>query len=321
MNPPFLPARRDVDIIFRPFVHRKIQLKGRLVTATEDIPGSLVHDYRDSALIITEPLAIDDPAAQIVPTSPIFSGGSTLRHWKSRCRAVHAFDCKMAPLLYHAGLARDTAAFSSPEAIPAVGPSGIHPVTLQQVSAPMSRQRMDEIKTSFGRAAAYARQTGFDAVEIHGCGGYLIDQFLWKETNRRTDEYGGSITARARFACEIVHAVRKAVGRNMPISFRFAQWKPGHDIARLVNTAHELEELLHPLCEAGVDIFHCSAIHYARPALEGSPLTLAAWVRMLTGKPTIAAGGIHHPNQVSPPIDLLRLLHASAFDLIVVNQS
>lgn len=324
MNHYLVPALRDVDILFRPFVHRKIQLKGRIVVATipnAGIPDSIVRDYRDTALIITEPLAIDDPAAATTADTPVFSGGTALRQWRGRCRAVHCLDCKIAPLLYHAGMARNAASFTSPEAIPPAGPSGIHPITLQQVAEPMSRKRMEEIKASFGRAAANAKVLGFDAVEIHGCGGFLIEQFLWKETNKRTDEYGGSLVGRVRFACEVVHAVRKAVGRNFPIIFRLAQWKSDHSEERLVYTAREMEELLHPLCDAGVDIFHCSATHYARPALDGNPLTLAAWVRMLTGKPTIAAGGIRHPKHAAFSEALLRLLHAAAFDLIAINDN
>ena len=336
MNHPLVPALRDIEILFRPFAHRKLKLKGRIVMApsggqTESagsIPTAVEQYYRlraehDIALIITEPLAIDDPAAAIAANSPAFTGGTALRRWKSICRAVHAYDCKIAPQLYHAGMARDTESFSSPAAVPPVGPSGIHPVTLQPITEPMNRQRMDEIKSSFGRAAAYAKLLGFDAVEIQGSGGFLIDQFLWKETNQRTDEYGGSIAGRVRFACEVVHAVRKAVGRNFPIIFRIAQWKPGHQDARLVNTAHELEELLHPLSEAGVDIFHCSATHYARPALEGNPLTLAAWVRLLTGKPTICIGGIEHnaPHLARTLDELIRLIRANTFDLLALEQA
>ena len=336
MNNHLVPALRDIEILFRPFAHRKLQLKGRIVMAPASgqiatggsIPPAIEQYYRlraehDIALIISEPLATDDPAAAVSVDSPSFAGGATLRRWKSICRAVHAFDCKIAPQLYHAGLARNAESFNAPDAISPVGPSGIHPVSLQQITEPISRRRMEEIKASFGRAAANAKLLGFDAVEIQGSGGFLIDQFLWKETNQRSDEYGGSIGGRVRFACEVVHAVRKSVGRNFPIIFRIAQWKPGHQDARLVNTAHELGELLHPLSEAGVDIFHCSATHFARPALEGNPLTLAAWVRLLTGKPTISAGGIEHP---SPPhvrtLDsLIRLLHANAFDLIAIENA
>ena len=327
MKSTLLPAIRDIEILFRPFNHRKIQLKGRIVMA----PG---HDaapphprqeqyYKlraehDIALIISEPLAIDDPAAAVTEDSPSLTGGTTLRHWKSICRAVHINDCKIAPQLYHAGMARNSDSFQAPTAVPPVGPSGIHPVTLQQISEPMTRQRMDEIKASFGRAAACAKLLGFDAVEIQGSGGFLIDQFLWKETNQRTDEYGGSIAGRVRFACEVVHAVRKAVGRNFPIIFRISQWNPGHNEARLVNSAHEMEELLHPLSEAGVDIFHCASTHYARPALEGNPLTLAAWVRLLTGKPTICIGSIDHtaPHLARTLEELIHHIRANAFDLI-----
>lgn len=338
MNTHLVPALREIETLFRPFTHRKLQLHGRIIMApaaqhsvANGIPTPQMEQYyrvraeNEPALILTEGLAIDTPTAALTPSSPVFYGGRSLRAWKNICRAVHSCGCKIAPQLYHAGMARQ-----ADDAAPAIGPSGISPTTLQQITTPMSRQQMEEVKVAFARTAGYARILGFDAVEIDGAHGYLIDQFLWKETNHRTDEYGGSIAARTRFACEVIHSVRKAVGRSFPIIFRLAQWKPGHDNARLANTAHELEQLLHPLCDAGVDIFHCSAIHYARPALEGNPLTLAAWVRMLTGKPTISAGGIgkehnyamaHATPAYRAMESILRMLRAQAFDLIAIEHA
>lgn len=319
MKSPLVPALRDIQILFRPFEHRKLQLRGRLVMIQPE-GAAPPQAQQNIALHISEPLAIDDPAAAATPNSPHLRTGHELRFWKSICRAVHATGCKIAAQLYHAGLARDAADFP-PESAEPVGPSGIHPTSLQPITAPMSRPRMKEVKAAFARTAAMARAVGFDAVEIQGAHGYLIDQFLWQETNQRTDEYGGSIPARTRFACEVVHAVRKAVGSRFPIIFHIAQWKPGHNNARLAHTAYELGELLHPLSDAGVDIFHCSALHHARPALEGNPLTLAAWVRLLTDKPTICAGTQAPPPENFTKQYLLRLLHARAIDLISIPQT
>ena len=72
--------------------------------------------------------------------------------------------------------------------------------------------------------AAAAERIGFDGVELHGAHGYLIDQFLWAGTNRRTDAYGGDPVARTRFAAEIVAAVRASVSSDFPVIFRHSQW-------------------------------------------------------------------------------------------------
>src|SRR4029077_1064322 len=79
---------------------------------------------------------------------------------------------------------------------------------------------------AFCDAALAAKRLGFDAVELHGAHGYLIDQFFWEGTNRREDTYGGKARpCRARFAAHIFHAVRESVGTDFPILLRISQWK------------------------------------------------------------------------------------------------
>lgn len=328
MNTPLVPALRDIEILFRPFRHRKLQLNGRIVltpdehsSASSSLPtetSEQIYQQRaslDSALIITEPLSIDDAAAAATKDDAVLYGGRALRIWKSICRSIHAADCKIAAQLYHAGMNRQI-----DDDIAPVGPSGISPATGNSCGEPMNKQRMDEVKASYGRAAANAKLLGFDAIEINASQGSLIEQFLREETNHRSDEYGGSITARARFACEVIHTVRKTVGRNYPIILRLSQWTPEEGKPPLVATATEAEQLLTPMNEAGVDIFHCDSKHFTYPAFPGSPLTFASWVRLLTHKPTICSGGIsgvlHRPSTDAVFMHLLHLLQAETFDLI-----
>ena len=87
---------------------------------------------------------------------------------------------------------------------------------------------------AFAQAAKDAQSIGMDGVEIHGAHGYLVDQFFWEGSNQRTDEYGGSLANRSRFAIELIQAVRAAVGEGFPIIFRFSQWKQQDYTARLV---------------------------------------------------------------------------------------
>ena len=76
---------------------------------------------------------------------------------------------------------------------------------------------------SFASAALDAKRVGFDGIEIHGAHGYLLDQFFWSGTNQRTDEWGGSLANRSRFAIEIVKAIRAATGPDVPILLRYSQ--------------------------------------------------------------------------------------------------
>src|SRR3546814_13760618 len=84
----------------------------------------------------------------------------------------------------------------------------------------MTESEIADVVASFARSAKNAQSVGFDGIAIHGASGYLIDSFLWPETNLRQDGYGGDAKARARFATEIVQAIRKAIGPDMPILFR-----------------------------------------------------------------------------------------------------
>lgn len=325
-------ALRDIEILFSPFRHRKINLTTRLVMApmtrnfaADGIPTPDMADYyrrraeNELGLIITEGAVIDDPASAADPDTPRFYGGAALRGWKHICRSVHTTDCKIIPQLWHVGMARPTDGSAPNPQEPPIGPSGIHPQTLQQVAAPMSKNRIHEIVASYARAAANARRLGFDGVEIQGAHGFLIDQFLWAATNHRTDEYGGDLPRRVRFATEVVQAVRKAVGRHFPILFRLSQWKIEHYDACIAHTPEELEEIVQPLSEAGVDIFDCSTRFYDEPAFAGSPLTLAGWVRHITGKPTIGVGAVGVERASVLP--LLKQMNAQQLDLIAIGRA
>ena len=156
----------------------------------------------------------------------------------------------------------------------------------------MSQTDIDDVISAFAKAAKSAREIGFDGIELHGAHGYLIDQFLWEGTNRREDGYGGSLKNRARFACEIIRAVRDAVGATFPICFRFSQWKMFDFNARLAQNIGELTELLQLLSAAGVDIFHASTRRYWLNEFPDTELNLAALTRKITGKPTITVGSV-----------------------------
>ena len=314
---------REIDELFRPFTHRKLTMSSRLVMSpmfrwhspTRGSEQEMLQYYRLRAshllgLIITETLAVNDPAAAIDDDMPHFSGGSALRLWKGICRAVHAFPCRIAPQLFHAGMLRTTD--------DAVGPSGIDPVTGDKRGEAMSRSRMEHVVTSFAQAAGVARVLGFDAVEICGGQGGLIDQYLRPETNHRSDEYGGSLQARTRFVCEVLHAVRKTVGRNFPIIFRLSLQLPENPDARLVHTPEELSELVVPLCNAGVDIFAVDDSGIGAP-FHGNALGFAGWVKLLSGRPVIIGeSAVSHEGSLEI---LSRRLAAKEFDLVAVGRA
>ena len=198
----------------------------------------------------------------------------------------------------------------------------------------MTTQDIKDVINAFAQAAKDAQRIGMDGVEIHGAHGYLVDQFFWEGSNQRTDEYGGSLANRSRFAIELIQATRAAVGPDFPIIFRFSQWKQQDYSARLVQTPEALGEFLKPLSDAGVDIFHCSTRRFWEPEFEGSDLNLAGWTRQLTGKPTITVGSVGldgeflqfmvNTDKVAQPASLEKLLERlnnDEFDLVAVGRA
>src|SRR5690606_36502504 len=122
--------------------------------------------------------------------------------------AVHHARGRMFPPLWPGGRVRQAPArVLWPQSAP-TGPAGLRLApdrgAYVQTESEMTRSRIEAVINSYGEGAENAKKLGFDGVEIHAAHGYLIDQFLWKVTNRRTDEYGGDIANRVRFAVEVV---------------------------------------------------------------------------------------------------------------------
>ncbi|REL30843.1 NADH:flavin oxidoreductase [Thalassotalea euphylliae] len=261
-----------------------------------NVPNDLVVEYyRRRAqggvgLIITEGTCVGHKAASGYPNVPFIAGDDALAGWKKVVDAVHAEGGKIAPQLWHVGAIRKPGVEPGGD-LPGYGPSGMA-FPGKQTGHEMTQADIDEVIESFVQAAVDAKAIGFDAVEIHGAHGYLIDQFFWEGTNQRTDEYGGDLAARSKFAIELVTKMRAAVGDDYPIIFRWSQWKQQDYSARLVETPEALEAFLKPLADAGVDIFHCSQRRFWEPEFEGSDLNLAGWVKKVTGKPTITVGSV-----------------------------
>jgi 2,4-dienoyl-CoA reductase-like NADH-dependent reductase (Old Yellow Enzyme family) len=203
----------------------------------------------------------------------------------------------------------------------------------EKTGVEMTDSDIAETIAAFGRAATDAKRLGFDAVEIHGAHGYLIDQYLWAGLNKRTDAWGGAtLPERSRFAVEVVKAVRNAVGEAFVVTMRLSQWKQQDFAVKLAKTPEEMEAWLKPLADAGVDIFHCSQRRFWQPEFEGSDLNFAGWAKKLTGKATITVGSVGlsgefiaafqgESSRPSPLVELLRRFERGDFDLVAVGRA
>ncbi|WP_432118712.1 NADH:flavin oxidoreductase [Streptomyces sp. bgisy032] len=297
-------ASRAAEILSRPVSLGGLTVPNRIAMAPMTrmfspggIPGEDVASYyarRAAAgigLIVTEGTYVGHESAGESDRVPRFHGEEQLAGWAKVAEAVHAAGGTIVPQLWHIGMVRKPG--RPPVAgAPAVGPSGLRIGADEPTGKAMTQADVDAVIGAFAEAAAAAERIGFDGVEIHGAHGYLLDQFLWEGTNRRTDAYGGDRVARARFSAEIVAAVRAAVSPGFPVIFRYSQWKQEAYDARLAETPEELEALLTPLAAAGVDAFHASTRRYWVPEFDDSDLNLAGWTKKLTGKPAITVGSV-----------------------------
>lgn len=154
----------------------------------------------------------------------------------------------------------------------------------------LSKQRMNEVKDAFAAAARRADGLGIDAVQIHGAHGYLLHQFLSPLSNKRDDEYGGSLENRMRFPLEVFRAVRESFSSSKPVTMRVSgtDWVAGGwDIEQTVQFAKELESLW------------CAAIHVSSGGLDrrqqipvgpNYQVPLARAVKRAVEVPVIAVG-------------------------------
>ncbi|MDP3852871.1 NADH:flavin oxidoreductase [Phenylobacterium sp.] len=330
--------------LFTPFTFKGLHLANRVVmapmtrsfspdgVATQEVAAY----YRRRAegqvgLIVSEGTGVDRPASVNDRNVPRFHGEKELAAWKTVIDEVHAAGGVMAPQLWHVGAVRTR----DPEWSPPGqydSPSGLSRPD-KEFGAPMSDADVADAIRAFADAAAAAKALGYDAVELHGAHGYLIDQFFWDGTNRREDAYGSKdLPGRARFAADILKAVRKAVGPDYPVIIRISQWKQQDYEVKLAQDPKALEAWLGALVDAGADILHCSQRRFWEPEFEGSDLNFAGWAKKVTGVPTITVGSVGlsgefiagFAGEASQPASLDELekrLERGDFDLVGVGRA
>lgn len=166
----------------------------------------------------------------------------------------------------------------------------------------LTRDMIGEIVAAYGRVAGLAKRAGFELLMIHGGHGWLINQFLSPMFNRRTDEYGGSLENRCRFAIEVLKAVREAVGPFFPIEFRLSGAEfveEGYGLDEGVRIAQQLEPY--------IDLLHVTAGTYQRtfgithPSMftdHGRNVYLAAEIKKHVKVPVATIGGLNDPAQM-----------------------
>ncbi|MDE2303379.1 MAG: 12-oxophytodienoate reductase [Sphingomonadales bacterium] len=304
-------AATDFSPLFTPLRLGNLELANRIVfppmgleVCEEGVPSEEAAAYYarraagGASLVFTEGVYIDHPSSGDNPLLGRWHGEAAFAGWERVARAVHEAGGYVLPELWHVGLiyrGPDILTGQDVDFRPELGqvsPSGfIAPG--KQVCDGMSEAEIAAVIDAYARGTAKAVELGFDGIELHGAHGYIIDQFFWKALNHRTDRWGGSPRARGQFAADVIRACREQLRPGMPVVLRISQWKMVDFAARMAETPQELEALLAPAVEAGVDLFDCSQRRFWEPCFtDGSDLNLAGWVRKVTGVPTMTVGSI-----------------------------
>lgn len=234
--------------LFEPYQFGKITLRNRIVMAPltrnraskGNIPSPLSVEYyaqRASAgLIVTEATQIM-AEGQGYEATPGIHSREQIEGWKKVTQAVHAKGGRIVVQLWHVG--RVSHVDLQPNGQAPVAPSAIRAKTktflngeFADVSEPraLRRDELPGIVAAYRQAAKNAVEAGFDGVEIHGANGYLLDQFLRDSSNKRGDDYGGSIENRARLTLEVARAVVDEIGSERT-GIRISPVTPANDVS------------------------------------------------------------------------------------------
>lgn len=217
-------------------------------------------------MIISEGTLVDHPLAGAYPDVP-YLREDTVPGWKRITDAVHAEGSRMLAQVWHTG----------PVARPGIGKVAVHEAGAEVVRA-MDRSDEETLRGIYGAAVDAAVRAGFDGVELHAAHGYLLDSYL------RAGDTG--------FVVEVIQETRRVLGPDRPIVLRFSTWTVDDYAANYFTSPRQLESLLAPLVDAGVDVFHPSVRRFWVSPFPDDEIGLAGWTRRVTGQPTIVVGNI-----------------------------
>ena len=325
--------------VFEPIQVGALTLKNRLVvsamlTNLAAADGSATESYiayheakarGGWGLIITEDYPIA-PNAGTSKTLPMIYNDTLAASHAKLAERVHAAGGKIFIQLYHAG--RETTSAVTGEQ--PVAPSAIKDPTMPEIPRELSKSEIAEIIEQFATNAYYVKKAGFDGVEIHGASGYLVGEFLSPFSNKRSDEYGGTTRGRAKFAIDLVKAIREKVGPDFPISFRLctAEYVDGG------LTIEETKVIARLLEEAGVDLLHCTqGVYASRPVItppyiipRASFVDNAAEIKKVVSIPVVAVGGFNDIDLadeilISGKADMVTMARASLADPELPNKA
>ena len=320
--------------MFTPFRLRGMTLHNRVIvspmdmySATDGTPNDfhLVHlgsrALGGAALVMTEMVCIS-PEARITAGCTGLYNEQHLAAWRRIVEFTHEWsDAKICLQLGHSGRKGATRLPWEGTDIPVDDPAweriGPSPITYGPTLPPpreMSRADMERVLHDFVRCTELAMEAGFDMIELHCAHGYLLSSFLTPVSNRRTDEYGGTLTNRMRFPLEVFSAMRSIWPADRPMSVRVS----ATDWVEDGLTPDESVEIGKGFVAAGADVIHVSTgqtVSEAKPVFGRLFQTpFSDRIRNEGRVPTIAVGNITEFDQVNS------IIAAGRADLVSIGR-
>lgn len=305
----------DTSALFAPIVINGHTVKNRLsvapmtrITATEDgrATETMTRYYERFArggfgAVITEGIYTDQAFAQGYVHQPGMTDEVQANAWKPVVSGIKAHGALAIAQLMHAGAISQGNRFRGTT----VGPSAIQPKGEQMafyhgkgryaVPAAISDEQIADAITGFAESAARAIGiAGFDAIEIHGANGYLLDQFLTDYANMRSDRWGGTMENRARLILETIKAVREKVGAMVPVGVRISQGKVNDYVHKWADSERDAEIVFGSIADAGVDFIHVTDFEAWKPAFAPGGPSLMRLAKQHAPKAAILANGSLH---------------------------
>lgn len=309
-----LSSRLSFQKLFEPGRIGEMELKNRIVMpamgtnlATWDgyVTEQMKDYYEERAkggvgLVIVEVTCVAPPTGKTVPCQLLIDDDKFIPGLSELAEVIHRHGAKAALQLMHAGRAAKSKITHTQPVAPSAIPM---PFALGAgYEGEMPRElTVDEIKDlvgKFGKAAQRAKRAGFDGVEIHSLGLYLVAQFLSSASNKRQDDYGGELKNRARFLLDIIKAIKEAAGQDYPAWCRLTVREFGIEGGI---TLEEGQEVARKAQEAGADAIHVTVMAWgvsprARPPTAeppGNMVPFAEAVKKVVTVPVIAVGRIN----------------------------
>jgi 2,4-dienoyl-CoA reductase-like NADH-dependent reductase (Old Yellow Enzyme family) len=305
----------DSNLIFSPKDINGFVVKNRLavapmtrITATRDglATETMARYYERFArggfgTVITEGIYTDNAFSQGYINQPGLADNAQAGAWQPVVKGIKAHGALAVAQLMHAGAISQGNRFRNGT----IGPSAFQPKGKQMtfyhgkdryaLPAEITEAQIADAIEGFAAAACRAIGiAGFDAVEIHGANGYLLDQFLTDYSNYRTDRWGGSTENRARLLLEVFKAVRRKVGADVPVGVRISQGKVNDYHHKWAGAERDAEIIFGSLADAGADFIHVTEFEAWQPAFtEGGPSLMNLAKRYAPNAAILANGSLH----------------------------